>query len=395
MARLVTSGFESNSATAGVEECLVAVVGAVSISSTLARSGTYSLHLSGMTSGVRARVSYEYATGTGNGPYFFRAYVNFVTFPTAENNFFSWGTVATGGGAGITVSSSGQLQLYAAGAAPVGSASSALNLNQWYRIEVWMDRTPASGSRVLKAAIDGVEFASSSTLATLTQGDYFVIGGNLSVETQTQGEWYFDDIAVNDNTGSFQTSYPGAGNIISQHPNGAGDSTAWTPKSGTNWSQVDEVTPDGATSYVTDGVLNDSDFYTVGASGIPTGSTITLVNVAVYFANDTADATTAFKVQIKKTTGGTVSQSSAITPNATAYKAQTAAGTVPQFFPLKLYQDPDSTNWTQTTVDSSQIGVQSTLIGVNKNRVSTLWTVVEYIPSTNTARLKSLLGVGL
>src|SRR3990172_6946830 len=80
---------------------------------------------------------------------------------------------------------------------------------------------------------------------------YVAGGGNRRSEAQTQGEWYFDDIAINSSTGSFQNSYPGAGRIVALRPNAAGDSADFArggTDSGANWSQTDEVTPTVRTS---------------------------------------------------------------------------------------------------------------------------------------------------
>jgi hypothetical protein len=108
----------------------------------------------------------------------------------------------------------------------------------------------------VEAKVDGASaFASSSTRSLSSGIRQFLLGGNLNSEAQTTGDWFFDDLAINDNTGSFQNSYPGEGKIIHLKPNAAGDSNGFsvqvggTVGSSNNYTRVNEVTPDDATSY--------------------------------------------------------------------------------------------------------------------------------------------------
>ncbi len=60
------------------------------------------------------------------------------------------------------------------------------------------------------------------------------------------------------------------------YPTADGTYTAWTPKSGsTHYTQVDETTCNGTTDYVSTATTGNRDSYTVSLSGIPSGSTIT------------------------------------------------------------------------------------------------------------------------
>ena len=258
----------------------------------------------------------------------------------------------------------------------IGSALSARDTAKWYRLELKVDATTVA-STIVDARIDGVSFASGTTDLTGSdkpQQATFGLSG-----AATLGDCFFDDIAINDSTGSFQNSWPGAGSIIHLKPNATGDSAQWTPTSGDNYTNVDEVTPNDATDLVADSVLNDSDLYNVADSGIGASDTVNVVQVGVRFRNDVADATTQFKVQAEKASGSTIAQSTAITPNSTTWKTNATA--TPFNYPLTLHQDPDSSNWTQATLDTMQIGVKSTLIGVNKNQVSTVWALVDYTPA--------------
>lgn len=396
MARLWSCGFELNSLAAGVEMDLV-LSGAASLGAivtTPVHGGTYSYRNKPTAAAMKASHTFD---SSSNKTIFLRFYMYITTQVPNNTNFIVLrDTANTNLVLLLQGTGSGLKAIIANGTTQTGS-NVPLSTGQWYRIEVKLFSSATVGT--LDLLVDGVSKISKSSINT---GGVAIQDLTIGTSSSSTSEYYIDDIAINDASGSFQNSYPGAGNIVHLHPGGAGDSTQWVPTSGTNWSNVDEVTPDDATTLVSDVVLNESDFYTVVASGLASNVTVNVVSVGVRFRNDIADATTQFKVQIEKTSGGTITQSSAITPNSTTWKTNATAS--PYSYPITLYQDPDSANWTQTTLDSMQIGVKSTLIGVNKNQVSTVWALVDYVPGVTSPDVsvtslkkpsRALTGVGL
>ena len=382
--RLWSSGFELNSLAAGVEINNTITNG--SIVTSPVNSGTYSWRNN--PSGTIVKFTQSFDT-SANKTIFLRLYLRIATQPAINSLLLvSADDISINANFRIRFSGSG-IRIMDSVNTQQGSDVS-LNTGQWYRIEVKCFSNSTTGT--LDLLVDGVSMV--STTSNNTGGFSFQQIQFGSGATLTH-DYCVDDIAINDANGSFQNSYPGAGNIIHLHPGGVGDSTQWVrggTDSGANWSQVNEVTPNDATNFVNDVILNESDFYSVVTSGIPAGSTINVVSVGVRFNNDTADVITAFKVQIKKVTGGTISQSPSITPNSTTWKTNAPAS--PNAYPITLYQDPDSSNWTVGTVNSMQIGQQSSLIGVFKNQVSTIWALVDYIPLASKTKTLATLGVG-
>lgn len=389
MARLWSSGFELNSLTAGME--FLGSSGSPSIQSTTKRSGSYALQISSLSSGVRKHVQLPLYAGVANtsGPYYVRFYLYVVTLPSADNRIY---VLSNSSGfnmrAAVTLSSTGTLQL-ADEDGNIGSPSSALSTNTWYMIEMLFDTFAAAGSHVVKARLNGVEFAAATNRSISSGIATMFAGGNLALEAQTQGEWYFDDIAVNDSTGSFQNSYPDSGKVIHLRPSAAGDSAGWVRQgtdSGANWSQVSEVTPDDITQYVNTTTLNAEDLYEVDNSGIGASDTVNVVQVGVRFRGNNATSVPTFVVEIEKASGGTKSQSSGITPASTTWLTNSTANNV-LTHPLTLHQDPDSSNWTQATLDTMQIGMKLTVDNTNRDDVSTIWALVDYTPSVTSAAL--------
>jgi hypothetical protein len=392
MARLRTSGFELNSLTNGME--FAAINSTPTISTTTVRSGTYSGRISSLSSGVAQAFRLQYvAAGGGNGPYWHRTYLRIATLPSAQNRIIS--IRDTNAGADrmwITLDEGGALRLFNGAGTQIGSASSALSTGTWYRIGTKIDRTAAAGSQVIEAAINGAVFATSSaeTIATAV-GDTLRVGGNLNTEAQTQGDWFFDDLAVNDsNAGGNQTAYPGSGKVILLSPNAAGDANAWKDTAvgnGTtnNFSLVDELPPNDATDFVQSGVVvtdaaGAEDLYNVGASGIGANDNVNLVDVNARVANITlADATTAAKLEIEKASGGTKTQSAAFIPNSTTWTTNNSLAILAPL--ITTYLGPDGAVWTQSTLDSMQIGQIITAQNVRRIAISGIWAQVDYTPA--------------
>jgi hypothetical protein len=300
----------------------------------------------------------------------------------------------------IILTSTGTLELFSGTSTgtQVGSASSAINDSNWHMVELKTDTTAAVGSRVLEARLDGSVFATSSAQSQSTTLA-FSLGGNLGAEAQTTGEWWFDDVALNDTTGSFQTSYPGSGKILQLYPNATGDSNTFSTQTGgtagaaNNFTRVNEVPPDDATSFNGDNTLNDVDLFNVTDSGIGSSDTVNVVMVGARFANNVADATTAIKFEIEKTTSGTKSQSAAIIPNTIGWN--TNSTTSPRNYPLITYQDPDSSNWTKSTLDSAQIGYIISAGSTNRVDVTNVWMSVDYTPVAPPVTNPSLMMMGM
>ncbi len=381
MARLFSSGFELNTVNNHVEWDQ-GFDSTGTIQSSVVLSGTYALQINNLQSTLSQGLDHQFTINTGGaGPYFFRVYFRIDTLPTAQNMILG----DAQGNSWITIDNLGKLRLFKS-ASIIGSPSSALSTGIWYRIEVQYDSSGGGGAQILNAKIDGTQFAGSSTLSNMGNIAEFEIGGNLLNEAQTIGNWYFDDIAINDNTGSFQNSYPGSGKIIHLKPNAAGDINGYlvqvggTAGSSNNFTRVNEVPPDDATSYNASAVLNAEDLFNVDASGIGAADMVNVVAIGGRFADLVgADATSGIKFEVIKTSGGTKAQSGNTVPNTTNWS--TNSSVQPQNYPLTTYQDPDSSNWTQTTLDSMQIGYTLDAVGLRSVAISTIWALVDYTPA--------------
>lgn len=383
MARLWSSGGELNTLTQGVE--VTSIANTPVMEATIIRSGTYSFEASG--EGIDSIVYQPVSGDTDTTKFYMRVYMRIAALPDATVAILRVLDAGANLSGDIRLTTGGALQLFQRGNTQVGSDSAALSEDVWYRIEMVIEPT-AAGTGELRGRIDGVEFAGSASASTDSM--HTVRWGKASTAT---AELYFDDIAINDDTGSFQNSWPGEGEIIHLRPNDDGDNNGWNnglnPK---DYTQTDEVTPDDATSYISeisDGVTSSFNIDATPAA-LEETDTINCVQVGVVYASVVGGGSSpTFVVQIKSDTGATIEQGTEITPTLTNYRTNATAS--PRNYSLTLYDLPgaSTTAWTKATLDTAQIGVDTTAAGAKEARVSTLWLLVDHKPTEAVASTSS------
>ena len=377
MARLLTSGFELGSL---LMELPGGSGSGISVQSATKRGGSYALKLVGDSSYKELYCSI--AAALSSTTYYLRAYLYIETALSSGSIVFQLNSASNANSIYILLGSDRTLSFYdktGSTATQVGSASSVLSLSTWYRVEISYNPS----TRAMSARIEGTEFASGTAANGLTSLIY--VNFSLPVAVAS-GTIYFDDVALNDATGSYQTSWPGESQIIEIRLNASGDSAAWTPSTGSNYACVDEATPNDAIDYCQSKTLNASDLYNCESPGFGAGDIVNVVHVGCRFSGS-GTSNSLFKLQIEKASGSTVFQSSAITPSSTTWYTNNASIVS---YPITLYQDPDGSPWTPATLDTMQIGQIISAVGTGYARVSAVWAMVDYTPLT----LKSVPDTG-
>ena len=385
MARLWSCGFELNSTLGGME---VSATSNFSVQSTTVRSGGFAGQTVNLVSGVARGFVEQFIAAAGNGPFFTRKYVRFATFPSAENRIMGLNdTLALAGtDVYITADNGGLLRLYDEDGV-IGSPSSALSLNVWYAVGFQYDRTPAAGSQVVRARLDDTEFAGAATRNLSVAALCLVCGGNLALEAQTVGSWFWDDFAINDGTGSIQTSFPDEQEVIHQRPNAVGDNNVWArggTDSGANWSQVEENPPNDVTDYVQSNTAGQIDDYNCEATpaALASDDVINVVQVGVRCAVDVATgADPDIVLRIEASALGTIEESPAIDVNSTTWRTNNA-GAVLNYL-LTLYDKPGAPAdaWTKADLDTMQIGQRESVSDTHFARVTAVWALVSHKPA--------------
>jgi hypothetical protein len=326
-----------------------------------------------------------------NGPLYFRFYFYMPSLPGGSSSIARIGTAAQRAVQTIWIRSDGRLELREQGGSSVIATSpSALATGTWHRIEWYYNNSGAGTAtvRVNGSSVMGVN-------AFVGEGiEFFKWGIMETSEPQPTGDFYFDDIAVNDTTGAYQNSWPGDGAIVHLYPNGAGDNNSWQTSTGgsgsaTNYLAVDEITPDNSTTYLRRSSTGTrTDDYNVDdyvSKSVPANAAISVVSVGVRGGSTSSTASSGRNVQVrlKSAPGATVVESSSNSNQLHTSSWVTNRVPLPRSYQLTSYTDPTtSEKWALSgtnSIDAMQIGarVQTTSVSTEV-RISTLWALVEY-----------------
>lgn len=141
----------------------------------------------------------------------------------------------------------------------LGTTVNAMALNTWYYFEAKVLTHNSSGT--IDIHVNGASWLSLSGIDTQESANAYHTAFRLGeVEVKTQ----FDDIYFLDASGTENNDFLGNRKVEVIRPNGAGDSTDWTPDSGSNYDRVNEAELDEDTSYVETDTTTDKDLYTYG-----------------------------------------------------------------------------------------------------------------------------------
>ncbi|WP_432164868.1 hypothetical protein [Streptomyces sp. bgisy031] len=388
MARLWTCGFELQSAAAGVE--ILSVTGTPTISTTVHRLGTASLRIN--PSAATQYVEQQVDTGVVKRT-LHRLYLRITTLPSATVTVYAIGQSGYFP-AQLRLTATGTLRLYDAfTGTDLGTASAALSVGQWYRIE--LDHTDAAGTAgsvtgAFVGYLNGANF-SGSTLVSNINGFSRIRTGFVTAAT---GEVHLDDLAVNDTTGTAQTGLPGPGNVVHLVPDSAGDANGWatavggTAGAANNWGRVSETPPNDATSYnetTATGTTTIDDFNVSSPASAGLGATDTIALVTVggrIGSNATIAANLVYR--LKSQAGGTVVESGSVSIAVNGWATHKSA--MPYVPQLTSYTNPQTgAAWTRAALDNAQIGVRTNVNQASTRRVSALWALVEAIAPTSLA----------
>lgn len=338
-------------------------------------------------SNATAREGIRQVHTSAQGDFYFRFYLYIVAPPTLTRVIGSFRAATEK--VSIRLTSSGALQLYnSEDSAQVGSNSSNLSTGVRYRIELRCDSTTLASTAV-DARIDGTSFASGTVdlAANPTTVHCGIDAGDATLD------YIVSDLALNDTSGSSQTSWPGAESLVYLFPNGNGDNSDWGGSDGNNTDNyllVNEIPPDTAT-YVQDDTSGQIDDYELSPTpaGVGATDTINVVQVGIYGAvSDATGADPDAVIRIKSASGGTVEESASLDFNSITFQGP-APLPADSNYKLTLYDLPgaSTTPWSKATLDTAQIGVRESVTDTHLARVALIWLVAGHTPSAATKSL--------
>lgn len=303
MSRIATIGLESQSFAAELGSIGTgsAIFGSPSISTSTVRSGAASMRANALNSGINVL---SIGSGAEHNIYV-RTYLNIATLPSSAQQIVSFYSSSTHL-ADVSLQTNGTLTLNVDGVGAIGSPSTTLSTGVWYCIETRYFSSTAASDQV-EGRLNFSTFASGSGNYSTNTCNGVAIGFDNG--SGTPGDAYFDDIGINDDTGSSQISWPGEGKIVLLKPTSDNARVGWTGgAAGTTnlFDAIDNTPPVGVasgsatnTSQIIDANINATDTLDVnlggyltavasGGGGLTSRDTITLVEAVARGGNSGA-----------------------------------------------------------------------------------------------------------
>jgi hypothetical protein len=189
--------------------------------------------------------------------------------------------------------------------------------------------------------------------------DYFLCGNNSGNSGNTDFTW--DDIRIDD------AALPGAGQVSILRPRAAGSSAQWTTGTSSLFSAVNEVPPDGDTSYIKDSTSTHVSSFAMdsSATGGVSGTIAAVKTLAI-----TRDEGGASSVKVRLRNGSTSNDTTGTDPGATYVALARLDATDPN----------TSAAWTTAGLDTIEAGVVNNASVAA--RVTAIYVMADYLPST-------------
>lgn len=216
--------------------------------------------------------------------------------------------------AGLTGPTSAQLTL-------IGTSTINVPLDAWTLVEVRaVAATGATGT--LEVRINGATglLATSQRTCQVNANYGATVLAFLRFQASAAAaSWFaFDDLRVNDTSGARNTAWPGDESIRLLLPTGAGDATQLArggTDSGANWSQTDEIPPNGTGDYVSSDTVGQQDLYNLSTIA---ATAFSAVEVIIQGFNSGGGGSV--NLSVKTAAGQSDGSAQALTATPTIYK---------------------------------------------------------------------------
>lgn len=311
-------------ATADVRDLsLVTISGSVTLSSTQARTGSYSYRLSGNT-----YMNVPYAANA-------TIYARIALYLTVGNIAYIYFKDGTTNHITLYITQTGVLNVYRSTNTLLYQYSNVVNFGAWNVFEFKLTVNDSTGALTIK--LNGGTIVEATNIDTRNGANAQTDNITISADASSAGYIYADDIVVDN------AAFPGLGGIVVLSPTGNGTYTSWT----NDYTYVDDNPPDDDTSYIyTDAtVTGTKENFT--CDDLPTGfASVPRIGLVTKAKLDGAGAG-----NIKNTlrSGGSDYEGSSVALS-TSYTW------------AKSYWDTDPADagaWSKTKVDALEVGVIS------------------------------------
>jgi hypothetical protein len=248
---------------------------------------------------------------------------------------------------GIYLTATGEIEVKQGTGTTVGTSSGAgVTVGSWHFYEFKIKLNASTGTVLVK--VDGTEVLNLSGVDTINGGTSPSKVRFHHNDDIGSGDILWDDMVIGDDStgspGDVQTDLLGDCSVEMLLPDGAGNYTQFTPSTGSNYQNVDDVpSSDSDTTYNSSSTAGHKDSFTCG--------------------NLTGAAGTIYAVQVtsiaKRESGGGRLMRELIRSN--SVDATGASRYVPAGYTHKqalFEKDPSGADWTVSTVNSMEIGYE-------------------------------------
>src|SRR3989344_4062560 len=392
-ARLFTTGFEENNFT---ETMWTSISSGITAVSDTVHAGSYAMRVGGLV--AAPFVVRQFTSSSGADMQFYTRFYFRTNFTPNSDTLIvvgrDQGTETHFMGVSLVANTRKLLLSGVSGSATVSSAQ-APALDTWYRVEVSVLKNDSTGSVTVKlyegdetTELETITNSGIDTLADSAREVQFVYGDrNFLTVGASSKYFFFDDIAINDTTSTFQNTWPGPGKVLLLKPD-SDVSATWT-KSGsapaaTNHGGVSEVpgTPDDAVTFNADS--GTTNIERLGLSDLPDeakfSSTLKVVDVYGRFQRDATAGTAIYKLWDHE---GNATDGTSITLG-TSYGINKTDDHLAYYSSFK----------TKANINNFNVGYKGNT-GAGEKRITALWANVEYVDSPNRRIIQRPLYIGL
>lgn len=359
-------GWETGDATE-----VVSTSGTVSVNSgSPCRTGAYCLRANPTTTGSGYHELQRFnangsTTGLNNATAYIRFYFRVATLPASNNEPIVRVMDSTPAQKfELRINSSGNLSAHQSDSATLGTGSTALSLNTWYRINI---EVGTGASAAWAVSINGVAEISGSTANLLTNNNDAVRLGKAINRNGNSVDFYYDDYV------SDGTTAPGAGAVQVMQIDGDGAATTWTlgAGSGSDWENVEEIPTDAADYLLSTLVAGDASTGTLeSAASAGISGTVSAIKGLVNARSVSSTGTIALRIR----SNGTNSNGSDRITTTTV-----GAGQI-----IHTVDPADSLAWSLGDLDNLEVGVVER-DGTNRTRWTSGYVMVDFDATVVTA----------
>lgn len=369
------SGFEISNGEATLS-------GTASINTGTVRTGGGSLRVNPTTTGVGHALFYDLST-TGTNSAAFNIATSYVQFwfryatKPASNNEQLYVTQDTGGSTKLSLrlNSTGTIGVYGAADTLLGTSSTTLSANTWYKIEIQTGTSATVGAYELK--INGSSEVSGTANLSASNAQDFRLGKITNKNSQTV-DFFYDDFAVSDSA-----FFSGDVAVKAMNVNADGSTMSWSGGTApSNYTTVD----DGHT-------VNDTDYVQSPTSGNPNVALFNLESCATVGISGTILGFQGL-TRTRENTSVTSATLIRVRSSSTNSDSATRNGSTSVTVSMRLLENDPSTGsaWTTSGLDAVEVGaVENNAVAVRCTHVRGF---VLYVPPSSPTKNLTLLGVG-